>query len=391
MTRETKIGLLIGLGFIVVFAVLLSHTSAPVPIVEPRPMAMGGGPGGGLPSAAVPADNSRLPVGLSGQTPPAASWSSGSEPRPADGPQPMPAVPQERSVDPLDANRRDVLAEAPGAGAERGQHATNPLRGLPRPVVLDGARQWADSVLSPASVQAEQPVTTLADAQTGRTENGSPARRVAPPRVVRPAEPEPADGAGVPAAVAEASESQREAPAEDQAQEYVVQKGDTIVKIVRANYGSSSPRNIDFFVASNSDRIRDKHTIIAGQKLVIPQLPPELFEPAPGFDVRGGDGDNRTALAEQLAEASRQAPSVASSPAQRDASRADAKVRLYEIKPNDTLAAIARRELGSSAYWKEIHKLNPDIDPRRMRPGTKIRLPAEPPVSESTGNRQERV
>jgi len=31
MTRETKIGLLIGLGFIVVFAVLLSHTGSELP------------------------------------------------------------------------------------------------------------------------------------------------------------------------------------------------------------------------------------------------------------------------------------------------------------------------------------------------------------------------
>jgi len=391
MTRETKIGLLIGLGFIVVFAVLLSHTSAPVPIVEPRPMAMGSGPGEALPSSASPVGNSRLPVGLSGQTPPAASWSSGPEPRQADGPQSMPAVPQERSVDPIDANPREVLAEAPSGGSERSPRAADPLKGLPRPVVLDGARQLAESVRSSASEQADQPVTTLADAQTSRRQNGVPARRVAPPRVVRPSVPEPADGAQAQNPSAEASEPQREAPAESQAQEYVVQKGDTVVKIVRANYGSASQRNIDFFVASNSDRIRDKHTIIAGQKLVIPQLPPELFEPAPEFDVSKKDGDRRTALVEQLAEAARQAPSVAPSEARRDTGGADAKVRLYEIKPNDTLAAIARRELGSSAYWKEIHKLNPDIDPRRMQPGTKIRLPAEPPVSESTGSRQERV
>ncbi len=381
MTRETKIGLLIGLGFIVVFAVLLSHTSGPVPIVEPRPIAMGTTPEGLRPVGA-PAESSRLPVGLSGHTPPAASWPSPSESNQADGPRAIPASPEERPFDPLHENRRDVLADA--SRPESGASTSNPLRGLPRPVVLDGARRLTEGVLSPSSAQADASVAT-ADVPQGRAELAS-ATRVAPPRIVLPSERGQDARTDSSGAVVDAGEAQREAPADTAAEEYVVQRGDTVVKIVKANYGSASPRNIDYFVASNSDRIRDRNTIIEGQRLVIPQLPPELFEPAPGFDVRGTSSDAQQASSEQLAEAVRQVPSIPT------AGRAEPQIRLYEIKPNDTLGNIAQRELGSTAYWKEIQKLNPDIDPRRMQPGTQIRLPAEPPVSENSGNnRQERA
>ncbi len=39
------------------------------------------------------------------------------------------------------------------------------------------------------------------------------------------------------------------------------------------------------------------------------------------------------------------------------------------------LSTIAARELGSAARWPEIMKLNQDLDPKRMKPGTKIKLP----------------
>ncbi len=51
-------------------------------------------------------------------------------------------------------------------------------------------------------------------------------------------------------------------------------------------------------------------------------------------------------------------------------------VRDYTIQPNDILGEIAMRELGTSRRWREILELNPKLDPKRLRPGTVIKLPA---------------
>ena len=48
------------------------------------------------------------------------------------------------------------------------------------------------------------------------------------------------------------------------------------------------------------------------------------------------------------------------------------------IKPGDTIWAIARREYGGAETGRwvyEICQLNPGIDPGRLRPGQKVRLP----------------
>jgi len=409
MTRETKIGLLIGLGFIVVFAVLLSQTSPPVSVVDPRPLAMGSGqidsspasPGGVLP------DEGRLPVGLHEREAAAEADTPSGVPAPEVPSQPQPE-PDDPSFDPIVPERRDVLVEAPRGRQEPGA-ASDLLAGLPRPVILDGALRLAGRKSSGKSTGEGAP--RLAGAKDVRSPAGtrerSVLRRVAPPRLVITAEHartgkdaraavSVAERDGKSKKLAEAVGSARRAPAapDPQAKEYVVQKGDTVVKIVRANYGSASPRKVDFFLASNQGRIRDKNTIFAGQKLLIPKLPPELFEPAPEFDVRGVDGGAPAVTADQLAEGKRQAPPTdapSKKAPQRAAGESAPKVRLYEIQPNDTLVSIARRELGSSSYWKQIQKLNPGINPRKMRPGTKIRLPARPPVSDRPQNRQERV
>ncbi len=52
---------------------------------------------------------------------------------------------------------------------------------------------------------------------------------------------------------------------------------------------------------------------------------------------------------------------------------------LYIVKDTDTLASIARRELGSVQRVAEIVKLNGIKDPNRVLAGTKLRLPAKRP------------
>lgn len=52
-----------------------------------------------------------------------------------------------------------------------------------------------------------------------------------------------------------------------------------------------------------------------------------------------------------------------------------ASSRTYTVKAGDTLSAIAARELGSAARWKEIADLNGIKDPRQLKVGQLLRLP----------------
>jgi nucleoid-associated protein YgaU len=52
------------------------------------------------------------------------------------------------------------------------------------------------------------------------------------------------------------------------------------------------------------------------------------------------------------------------------------EARVYEVQIGDTLESIARTHLGRKSRWREIIDLNPGLDPKRLRPGQKILLPA---------------
>lgn len=50
----------------------------------------------------------------------------------------------------------------------------------------------------------------------------------------------------------------------------------------------------------------------------------------------------------------------------------------YEIKPGDSFASIARKFFGPAGRGETIARANPLKDPRRLRPGEKIRVPRDP-------------
>jgi MraZ protein len=53
-------------------------------------------------------------------------------------------------------------------------------------------------------------------------------------------------------------------------------------------------------------------------------------------------------------------------------------VQLYHVHGSETLHDIARRTLGSSERWVDLHKLNPTLKPDEpLRSGTTVRLPAD--------------
>jgi len=49
--------------------------------------------------------------------------------------------------------------------------------------------------------------------------------------------------------------------------------------------------------------------------------------------------------------------------------------RLYTIRPRDSFERIARVQLGDRSRVQELLAMNPNVDPRRLLPGKKIKLP----------------
>ena len=60
----------------------------------------------------------------------------------------------------------------------------------------------------------------------------------------------------------------------------------------------------------------------------------------------------------------------------------------YEIKSNDSFYTIARDQLGDASLYPLLERANPDVDPRRLRPGTTIVLPDRSSADAGTSGRR---
>ncbi len=69
----------------------------------------------------------------------------------------------------------------------------------------------------------------------------------------------------------------------------------------------------------------------------------------------------------------------------KDPPRRSSVARTYLVKPGDTLQSIARKHYGSVAYWTTVLAANPAVNPRRLRVGQTIMLPALGPDAPPTG------
>jgi len=67
--------------------------------------------------------------------------------------------------------------------------------------------------------------------------------------------------------------------------------------------------------------------------------------------------------------------SAKSSTATADKSKPEDIERVYEVKKNDTLAILSEHFYGSQKYVNFLLKANPQVDARRLKVGTKLRIP----------------
>jgi len=137
---------------------------------------------------------------------------------------------------------------------------------------------------------------------------------------------------------------------------YRVARGDTLMRIASREFGGQGREYIAVLLAHNPAVARRGGRLYAGEELVIPD--------------RVAAAAGGTAAAPSLAMVGA-APvrSLAGSTAETEGER------VYTIRKNDTLQSIARRLLDDPERWREIQKLNRDLDPRKIVPGMRIKLP----------------
>ena len=326
MTRETKIGLLVGLAFIIVIGILLSDhinsSTDPVPaamsqtydsvqrsvgspdqrnqgtmtvIAPPAPM---------IPQNPVATTRDPLPPGTPGST--IVEITPGGDPSQVRFP---------RAPQPPVGSNIDVLPPASG-----NEVANNVPDNTAAPLPPGGA---------------SDPLVNLVNQhQNDLTMNGSK-----PP-------------VGIPAAVPPA-------PAPGVGRQVKAEENDNVTKFAIKYMGANTKANREAIIRANPSMTPDGHVVIVGRTYVIPV-------PA---------GAPAGAVAQNVPPAPRPAPTPAPAPA--PAPAPSATINYYTVKEGESLWKISSEQLGSGARYTEIRDLNPDVlkGSDNVHVGMRLKLP----------------
>lgn len=412
MTKETKIGLLVGLAFIVLFAIILSergtaHRDSKAPAFAFMDQSK---KSSNVTSDHPLGDMGRVPV--ESQLPPIV--------RPSTTRVPVMSPIQEERV--VQATPRDdePLEELPA-------ELVNSLN-LPRvvdPLVqetpIDSATRIAQNN-GPASPSIQSPLTPS-------TPGASPPSTAGPASALQPANTTLAAGSSSGTASKEELDRIAKQVGIRVRTHHEVQPGESLGKIAAKHFGRSTPARVDAIYEANRDVLKDKASVRVGTSLKIPDLG-EGFEPAPEFVLskdaspvaphgperarasrsvlsdaspsvpRGPSASPESSLRipvpirergqiESIQLASSRPPSESTarreserSPETKQAGERTSKpmaYRWYEVRKNDTLSRIARREMGAERYVKTLMDINQDLLKNRnsLKVGMKIRVPAK--------------
>jgi nucleoid-associated protein YgaU len=357
MGTETKVGLLVGLAFIICFAIILANRGQsgvdgpPQPILttgEPSPSSNRRDTGGLRPSTAARPDGNRGDAALASA---------------------------ERNIPPGKASRVDqapmgneTSESVPGGGEGFAMSS-----GASPPVGLAGSRESAPSGETALSAVTQPAGNPAYFAPTRGLQDQQRLLREMLERSSGPQDPSASDNGSVqvPTRVSEGesvhprtrtadtalrSHAGTKAPA---AETYVVRAGDTLSGIAQTVYGSRSPTVIRALVDANRDTLRNPDVVKVGMKLALPA------------------GEQKNGDATPTAQPSREPPRQEPTAVARDG---ESGIRWYQIRTNDRYASIAREQLGDESRWREIFDLNKDKfpDPHAIREGVRIKLPASP-------------
>jgi nucleoid-associated protein YgaU len=380
MTKETKIGLLVGLAFIILFAIILSEKGTPQRSTASFTVADGTKP-------ASPLGGSDQPLGSAGRLqvtsklPPIVQPKA---PSVAVSPPSAPEVMSEELVAQATPRKDEPIAPLPDAVVR----ALNSI-----PIKNEATREVEGGSLEPqsspkpiaselAKIAAEEPLKP-----ESKISSPAPSREVAV--LEKAAEP--------PKAVIEKPPVIRTV--------HTVQSGESLGKIAAKYYGRSTPARIEAIFKANRDRLKATHQVKAAQKLDIPDLGEanSAFEPvsvlsmsdfsavktppAPTDAIRipipiresaAPTGSALRKMSPSEAPTSIIQTAAVTSPSKKN-KPADASYQWYEVRPRDTLSKIARRLMGSEKHTSDLYKLNKDrmANKNSLKPGMKIRVPVK--------------
>jgi len=343
MTRETKIGLLVGLAFVLVVGILLSEhlTSA-----TERPAAELAIAGKSVRAGVSAPGAGEEPTPPAGQVPIARDLSAQATP-PAPVPQVTITTPAPAPVAPP---TQTIIVQAPQAPA--------PAPVLPpiasnTPVVTQvpstttpQTDPFANDPIKNVARIAQQSGEPLVSAD-GKNNDVVPAKPVVP-------------GGDTSTTVATTKS-------------YKAQAGDTLNKIAAKLPGGSTKATRDAIVALNPTLQKDPNKIIVGRTYL---LPADLKTVA---QLPGAPSPTPTPVIPDAKKADK--PEIAKADPKTDA-KIDAKAdgRIYVVKPGDTLSKIAMTELGSKSHVDKIRELNKDAlkNGDKITVDMKLKLPANP-------------
>jgi len=382
MARETKVGLLAGLAFIICFAIILANGGRQKPVTTHLPYLVD--QGANMPRHTQDLAYRKLPPSQR-LTP--AELSSGYRTSNA---QPI-------SVShPIRIDQRDASSGAdylPGSGAEVAlptrplrstasrdleNHRTEtnttrsnlPASGRGTPVASGHPAASGGSPPLGANPNFQDPATNTGFSQPGdqdqrqralqdlldrRTSNS--VRQAAATGGMRQTPPMPASR---PLRQPHASQRQTHRPGSAR---YKVKPGDTLSRIAFAHYGSRSITVINGIFEANRSTLSTPDLLPVGAELVLPVL----------------DG----LATPQRSNQGRERPPTLTPRRNQQTAQEPRDFRWYQVERDDRYVSIAREKLGDAGRWREIFELNKDKfpNPDRIRHGVRIKLPLGPVAS----------
>jgi nucleoid-associated protein YgaU len=321
MTRETKIGLLVGLAFIIVIGILLSdHLTA---TTEP-------------PTA---------PLARAGQTARQAVTTVGQPTAPVIVRAPQQVMPSGPIVtrEELQPQRRPIEFAQPTANGPA-QGAGQTANGSAIAMATPSLEQGQPTVTETPSLPGNDPMARLAAAHSDVLQ------------VVGSSQTEPQHQQ------VEQTAATTGAPVATRT--YVVQEGDSLSRIAAKTLGANTKANRDAIIRANPSLAADPNKVIVGRTYIIPTGPlPQVFTTPTNPPALPKDKPQAA-----LAKVSATGKSSSSS-----------TTYWYTVKENDSLWKIAMEQLGTGNAYQQIKDLNKDVlkGSDNVRPNMRLRLPAK--------------
>jgi len=349
MARETKVGLLAGLAFIICFAIILANRGRQEPPIPPRSYLTDGGVN--VPSAV---QQTATRVG------------------------PNPSEPERRTPNGRLVSSTSTLPEAAVARLDRPSSNSPATSGADLLLPEYSAGGFSPIVgsstdgNSSAGIQPTERVLTsrLEDELTRRQElerllrGSGQGLGIVEPDATTNRGPEPQTG------------TPHQPVSTTKFVQYTVVPGDTLSKIALAHFGNKSRTSINTIFDMNRSMMASPDDLKAGLVLTLPVVEGMVR-------LVKSEPPKATPLNSSKSEEAKKHPT------KKSADPPSPAYRWYQVKKNDRYTSIAREQLGDDGRWRELHELNKDKfpNPHSIREGVRIKLPAAKVLASAEGRR----